>query len=76
MAFQDLANLVVRGLLRTPLLCRIVGARLITIYVVGRKSGRHYAVPSPIPVMMALCWSARRSGGDVTCAPARRWTYA
>ena len=45
MAFQDLANLVVRGLLRTPLLCRIVGARLITIYVVGRKSGRPYAVP-------------------------------
>src|SRR5664279_975693 len=45
LAFQDLANLVVRGLLRTPLLCRIVGARLITIYVVGRKSGRHYAVP-------------------------------
>ena len=27
------------------MLCRLVGARLITIYVVGRKSGRHYAVP-------------------------------
>jgi len=45
LAFQGLANLVARGLLRTPLLCRLVGARLITIYVVGRKSGRHYAVP-------------------------------
>ena len=45
MAFQGLANRVVRVLLRTPLLCRVVGARLITIYVVGRKSGRHYAVP-------------------------------
>jgi len=45
LAFQGLANRVVRGLLRTPLLCRVVGARLITIYVVGRKSGRHYAVP-------------------------------
>ena len=45
LAFQGLANLVARGLLRTPLLCRLVGARLITIYVVGRMSGRHYAVP-------------------------------
>jgi deazaflavin-dependent oxidoreductase (nitroreductase family) len=45
LAFQGLANLVTRGLLRTPLLCRLVGARLITIYVVGRKSGRRYAVP-------------------------------
>ena len=45
LAFQGLANRVARGLLRTPLLCRLVGARLITIYVVGRKSGRHYAVP-------------------------------
>ena len=45
LAFQGLANRVVRGLLRTPLLCRVVGARLITIYVVGRKSGRRYAVP-------------------------------
>jgi deazaflavin-dependent oxidoreductase (nitroreductase family) len=45
LAFQGLANRVVRGLLRMPLLCRVVGARLITIYVVGRKSGRHYAVP-------------------------------
>jgi len=45
LAFQGLANRVARGLLRTPLLCRLVGARLITIYVVGRKSGRRYAVP-------------------------------
>jgi len=45
LAFQGLANRVIRGLLRTPLLCRVVGARLITIYIVGRKSGTHYAVP-------------------------------
>ena len=45
MASQGLANLVARELLRTPLLCRVVGVRLITIYVMGRKSGRHYAVP-------------------------------
>lgn len=45
LAVQGLANRVIRGLLRTPLLCRLVGARLITIYLVGRKSGRHYAIP-------------------------------
>ena len=44
-ALQGLANRLVRGLLRTPLLCRVVGDRLITVYVVGRKSGRHYSVP-------------------------------
>jgi deazaflavin-dependent oxidoreductase (nitroreductase family) len=38
-------NRLVRGLLRTPGLCRIIGNRLITVYVVGRKSERHYPVP-------------------------------
>ena len=42
---QGMVNRVIRGLLRTPLLCRLVGKRLITVYLVGRKSGRHYAVP-------------------------------
>jgi len=42
---QGLVNIVIRGLLRAPLLSRVVGRRLITVYVVGRKSGRHYAVP-------------------------------
>src|SRR5207247_9638962 len=36
---------MVCGVLRTPLLCRAVGTRLLTIYLVGRKSGRRYAVP-------------------------------
>ena len=45
LAAQGLVNRIVRGLLRTPLLCRAVGSRLVTVYVVGRKSGRHYAVP-------------------------------
>lgn len=36
---------MVRGLLRAPLLSRGIGNRLITVYVVGRKSGRHYSVP-------------------------------
>ena len=45
MAWQGFANRIVRGLLRTPLLCRVVGNRLITLYVVGRKSGRRYTIP-------------------------------
>jgi deazaflavin-dependent oxidoreductase (nitroreductase family) len=45
LALQGAANRVVRGLLRTPLLCRVVGNWLLTIYLVGRKSGRRYAVP-------------------------------
>jgi deazaflavin-dependent oxidoreductase (nitroreductase family) len=45
MPMQGLVNRIVRGLLRTPLVCRAVGNRLVTVYVVGRKSGRHYTVP-------------------------------
>lgn len=42
---QSLANRIVRGLLRAPLISRGIGSRLITIYVIGRKSGRQYAIP-------------------------------
>jgi deazaflavin-dependent oxidoreductase (nitroreductase family) len=42
---QRFVNVLVRGLLRTPILCRIVGSRLVTLYVVGRNSGRVYPVP-------------------------------
>jgi deazaflavin-dependent oxidoreductase (nitroreductase family) len=45
LAWQGLANRIVRGLLRTPLVCRLAGNRLITVYVVGRKSGRRYTIP-------------------------------
>jgi deazaflavin-dependent oxidoreductase (nitroreductase family) len=45
LAVQGLVNRVVRGVLRTPLVSRLAGRRLITVYVVGRKSGRRYAVP-------------------------------
>ncbi|WP_433362453.1 nitroreductase/quinone reductase family protein [Actinoplanes sp. CA-142083] len=43
--FQGVANRIVRVLLRTPLIARGVGTRLITVYVVGRKSGKRYTVP-------------------------------
>jgi hypothetical protein len=45
LALQPVVNRIVRGLLRTPLLGRLVGTRLVTVYVVGRKSGRRFAVP-------------------------------
>jgi deazaflavin-dependent oxidoreductase (nitroreductase family) len=45
LALQGLANRVVRGLLRTPLLSRAMGSRLVTLYIVGRKSGRRYTIP-------------------------------
>ena len=42
---QGVANSLIRTLLATPLLSRAVGRRLVTIYVVGRKSGRRYTIP-------------------------------
>jgi hypothetical protein len=42
---QAVVNRLVRGLLRTPLVCRLLGRRLLTVYVVGRRSGRRYPVP-------------------------------
>ncbi len=45
LALQGLVNRVVRAVLRTPLVSRLAGRRLVTVYVVGRKSGRRYAVP-------------------------------
>jgi len=45
MKFQGAANVVMRGLLRTPLLCRVVGKWLMTVYVVGRKTGKRYSIP-------------------------------
>src|SRR3954447_15041499 len=45
LAGQRYANAIVRAVLRTPLLCRLLGRRLIVMYVVGRKSGRCFAVP-------------------------------
>ncbi len=45
MALQGVANRVVRGLLRVPLVSRGIGRRLVTVYAVGRKSGKRYAVP-------------------------------
>lgn len=45
LALQGLVNRIVRGLLRLPLVSRGIGRSLITLYVVGRESGRRYTVP-------------------------------
>jgi deazaflavin-dependent oxidoreductase (nitroreductase family) len=45
LAAQGLANRIVRVLLSTPLVCLAIGRRLVTLYVVGRKSGRRYTIP-------------------------------
>ena len=45
LALQKVVNRVMRGMLATPLLSRAVGSRLVTLYIVGRKSGRRYTIP-------------------------------
>lgn len=45
MKLQGVTNRVMRVMLAAPGLNRIVGGRLITLYVVGRKSGRHFTIP-------------------------------
>ncbi len=43
--FQGVVNRIARGLMRVPLLSRLVGNGLIILYVVGRRSGKRYTVP-------------------------------
>jgi hypothetical protein len=45
MAIQKPMNVVIRTLLKTPGIANGVGKRLITLHVVGRKSGKHIDVP-------------------------------
>jgi hypothetical protein len=45
MAAQGAVNRIVRGLLRTPGVSQGIGSRLVTLYITGRKSGRHYVIP-------------------------------
>jgi hypothetical protein len=63
MAMQGLANRVVRGLLRTPLLSRAVGSKLVTLYIMGRKSGRCYTIPV----------AYTREGGDLLIGTPFAW---
>ncbi|MED5800720.1 hypothetical protein VX037_06725 [Gordonia sp. Z-3] len=73
MPMQNVANRIVRGLLATPGLHRVVSGRLITLYLVGRKSGRRYTLPvaysrvdSSLLIGTPFAWSRNlRSGGRV-----------
>ncbi|HEX4791011.1 MAG TPA: nitroreductase family deazaflavin-dependent oxidoreductase [Actinospica sp.] len=42
---QSALNVVMRGLLNTPGISSGLGKRLITLYVVGRKTGKRYSIP-------------------------------
>jgi len=68
---QGAVNRLIRILLRTPLLSRFLGRRLVTVYVVGRRSGRHYAVPvaytrqeGGLLVASQFAWSRNLRSGE------------
>lgn len=42
---QPVANTVIRGLMHVPGLSTAIGKYLITVYFVGRKTGKRYALP-------------------------------
>lgn len=42
---QALNNKIVRGMLVTPGISSVIGKFLLTVYAVGRKTGRRYSVP-------------------------------
>jgi hypothetical protein len=44
-SYQNAMNRLIRGLLRTPLISRGIGSRLLTFSIVGRKSGKTYVIP-------------------------------
>ena len=69
---QRWVNLLVRGLLRTPGLCRIIGRRLVTVHVVGRTSGQRYPVPvayvrqgEDLLIGTSFAWGRNLRSGDV-----------
>lgn len=42
---QGLVNRLIRALLRTPVVRRRIGKRLVELHVVGRRTGRRYEIP-------------------------------
>lgn len=44
-SYQGALNRLIKGLLRVPLVSRGLGSRLMTLTVVGRKTGKTYVVP-------------------------------
>jgi hypothetical protein len=69
---QRVVNVVVRGLLHVPGLSRLIGRRLVTLYVVGRRTGRRYAIPTAyeregeqVLVGTSFGWARNLRTGDV-----------
>lgn len=69
---QGLVNRTVRVLLWIPGLSRIVGQHLITLYVVGRKTGKRYVVPlaytpydGGLLIGTPFAWARNLRTGDV-----------
>ena len=42
MPLQNVMNAAMRTALKLPVVSKFIGARLLTLYVVGRKSGRTF----------------------------------
>jgi hypothetical protein len=69
--YQSLVNKVMRGLLRVPLLSRLIGKRIVVLDIVGRKSGAHYSIPvvytrheGKILVCTPFAWGRNLRTGD------------
>jgi deazaflavin-dependent oxidoreductase (nitroreductase family) len=83
---QRALNVLVRGLLRTPGLAQIVGRRLVTLYVVGRKSGRRYYIPvaymsegNDLLIGTSSQWGRNLASGEpvaIRLKGRRRWATA
>ncbi|GAA4967784.1 hypothetical protein [Actinoplanes utahensis] len=69
---QGLVNRIVRVLLWVPGLSRVIGRQLITLYVVGRKTGRRYVLPlaythqdDELLIGTPFAWARNLRTGDV-----------
>jgi hypothetical protein len=66
MRLQHWLNLLVRGILATPLLNRTIANRILVIIVEGRKTGRRYKIPvgytrSPWGLLVGTAGTWRRN---------------
>lgn len=66
MKLQQWLNLVVRGILATPLLNGVIANRILVIDIEGRKTGRRYRIPvgytpSPWGLLVGTAGSWRRN---------------
>jgi hypothetical protein len=66
MRLQHWLNLLVRAVLATPLLNRVIANRIMVVNVVGRKTGRHYKIPvgytpSPWGLLVGTAGAWRRN---------------